>query len=345
MSVPRCAALLLSLSAFSLTVGCGGEANAAPLDYADTGSWAYFSEGSGKDADLFLIAPTVYKGSAPNMPAADKKLRQKFIGALNMERGIFEDTARMYAPYYAQASLELVQMTQEAQEACLRTAYEDVSAAFSYYLAHENGGRPIILAGFSQGANMCYRLLEEYFGDPVRSDQLIAVYALGWSCTEDMVQKYPQIKPAQSADDLGTVISFDCEAPEVTETFITPRGVKAYAINPLNWKTDGTPADRSLNTGACFTTQSGAVQSEIPQLCGCYLDEARGVLKVTDIQPTDYPPQIDGFPKGAYHIYDYQFFFRNLQENVRVRTNAYLAAHQQKAASLSDSADALRSCA
>ena len=99
------------------------------------------------------------------------------------------------------------------------------------------------------------------------------------------------------------------------------------------------------DTGACFTTQSGAVQSEIPQLCGCYLDEARGVLKVTDIQPADYPPQIDGFPKGAYHIYDYQFFFRNLQENVRVRTNAYLAAHQQKAASLSDSADALRSCA
>ena len=95
MSVPRCAALLLSLSAFSLTVGCGGEANAAPLDYAHTESWAYFSEGSGKDADLFLIAPTVYKGSAPNMPAADKKLRQKFIGALNMERGIFRIIWRM----------------------------------------------------------------------------------------------------------------------------------------------------------------------------------------------------------------------------------------------------------
>ena len=31
------------------------------------------------------------------------------------------------------------------------------------------------------------------------------------------------------------------------------------------------------------------------------------------------------FPDGVYHLYDYQFFYRNLQENVEVRLDAYLA--------------------
>ena len=31
-------------------------------------------------------------------------------------------------------------------------------------------------------------------------------------------------------------------------------------------------------------------------------------------------------PEGAYHVYDYQFYYRNLQENVRLRTERFLAA-------------------
>lgn len=114
----------------------------------------------------------------------------------------------------------------------LALAYHDVSDAFKYYLENENNGRPIILAGFSQGSDMVYRLLEEYFGDEEMQNKLVAGYAIGWACTEDMVKEYPQIKPAQSADDLGVVISFDCEAPEVMETVVNPAGRKAYSINP-----------------------------------------------------------------------------------------------------------------
>lgn len=33
------------------------------------------------------------------------------------------------------------------------------------------------------------------------------------------------------------------------------------------------------------------------------------------------------FSDGIYHLYDYQFFYRNLQENVEVRLNAYLEDH------------------
>lgn len=38
----------------------------------------------------------------------------------------------------------------------------------------------------------------------------------------------------------------------------------------------------------------------------------------------DDPVVVPGLPDGAYHIYDYQFFYRNLQENVKVRLQQYL---------------------
>ena len=292
-------------------------------DYADEASWAYFGIGEGKAADLFLVCPTVDMNDEYNMSLDDEDTKESFIGALNMERGIYEDEARMYAPFYRQAAMKVYGLSREEWEPYMEIAYSDVSDAFAYYLEHENDGRPIILAGFSQGADMCYRLLEEYFGDEALYDQLVAVYAIGWPCSAEMTERYPQIVPATGETDTGVVISFDCEAPEVSETIINPVGEKAYCINPLNWRTDDAVVDRSENLGACFTDYSGAIKKEEPALCGCYIDEKRGVVKVTDINPEDYNPVIPGLPEGAYHIYDYQFFFRNLQKNVGDRLDSY----------------------
>ena len=178
----------------------------------------------------------------------------------------------------------------------------------------------------SPRARTCATALIEYFGDQELASRLVAVYALGWPCTEELVSRYPQIVPATGPDDLGTVISFDCEAPELPETFITPAGCRAYAINPLNWKTDATVADKSENAGACFTNYSAEIEREEAGLCGCYLDVPRGALKVTDVDPADYPAVVPGLPEGAYHVYDYLFFYRNLQQNVALRVERFLEA-------------------
>jgi len=300
------------------------EVGTAAVDYGLLENWAYYSLGDDKEADLFLVCPTVDMKDEYNMSLEDDETKANFLGALNMERGIYEDSARMFAPYYRQTAMKVYGLDRTEWEPYMEIAYSDVSAAFSYYLAKENQGRPIILAGFSQGADMCYRLLEEYFGDEALYDQLVAVYAIGWPCTEELVKNYPQIRPAVGEEDLGVVISFDCEAPEVTETFITPIGTKAHAINPLNWRTDGRASERSENPGACFTDYSGGIQREEAALCGCYIDTERSVLKVTDVSSAEYPSVVPGLPEGAYHVYDYQFFFRALQQNVGVRTQRYL---------------------
>ena len=85
--------------------------------------------------------------------------------------------------------------------------------------------------------------------------------------------------------------------------------------------TTSAPADRSLNLGAVMSI--GA--EPIPGLCGAYIG-SWGELVVTDVSPEDYPPGLDIFPKGAYHVYDYMFFFTNLKQNVADRTAAYFAA-------------------
>ena len=300
------------------------EAESTAVDYSDENNWVYYGVGDEKDVDLFLVCPTVDTLDEEYMSLDNEVMLGYFKGALEMERGLYEESTRMYAPYYRQMAMGGYKIEEAERERRLQFAYKDVSDAFKYYLENENDGRPIILAGFSQGSDMVYRLMEEYFGDEEMQEKLVAAYAIGWACTEDMVKEYPQIKPAQSADDLGVVISFDCEAPEVTETIVNPAGRKAYSINPLNWKTDSTPADKSENDGACFFKATGELKSEAENLCGCYIDEERGALKVTDVSPADYPARIDIFPDGSYHIYDYQFFFMNLKENVQHRVELYM---------------------
>ena len=298
-------------------------AQPAGPDYDDPGSWAYFALGADRDADVFLICPTVDTRSERNSFDLNEKLKGRFVSALDMEKGIFENAGRMYSPYYRQMSINAYRLPGPEREEAKAVAYADISAAFRWYLDHENGGRPIILAGFSQGGEMCLELMKEFFGNTEEGralrSRLISVYALGWAVTEEMVKDYPQIVPAQGETDLGTVVSFDCEDGTLEETIIIPAGVKALSINPLNWKTDGTPADRSLNLGAVMET--GA--EPVPAMCGAYIG-SRGELVVTDVRTEDYPPVLDIFPEGAYHLYDYMFFFMNLRQNVSDRTAAYL---------------------
>ena len=307
------------------------EPSAVP-DYAKEENWAYFGLGEDKDADLFLICPTVDTRDEYNMSMDDEEVKQSFSGALNMERGIYEDNTRMFAPYYRQAAMKIYNLSPEEREPYLGLAYQDVSAAFSWYLENKNEGRPIVLAGFSQGADMCYRILKEYFGDSALQQQLVAVYAIGWPMTEQMITEYPQIRPAASENDTGVVVSFECESEDVTGTLVIPEDMKALSINPLNWVTDSTPADKSLNAGACFTSYSGKIKQEVPELCGCYIDPERGALKVTDIMPEEYPPILSFLPEGSYHLYDYQFYFRNLQQNVEQRIKAYMESLAENAA-------------
>lgn len=308
-----------------LFTGCGKQDG--ETKYALPENWAYAEkEKTEKPADLFFLCPTVYS-SVFNMPLDDQTGRENFVGATNMEKGIYEEKCRIFAPYYGQAGLDIYSTAPDEREPYLILAYDDAAEAFHYYMEHENNGRPLVLAGFSQGADLCIRLMEEFGDEKALQDVLVACYAIGWRVTEADRKAYPHLKMAEGEDDTGVIVSFNTEAEEIDGSFAIPNGSRALSINPLNWKTDGTPADRSLNLGACFTDYSGSIVEEIPNLTGAYIDADRGALKVPDVTPEQYPARLSFCQPGVYHIYDYQFFYRNLQENVAVRVDAFLKRH------------------
>lgn len=315
-----------------LTLLCplAAQGDAAAPDYAQAENWAYLEESTDKPADIFFVCPTVYGGGEGvfNMAMDDEETKASFLGAVNMEKGIYDESGRFFAPYYRQAGLNVYMLAEEEREPYLALAYQDVKAAFLYYLEHYNDGRPIVLAGFSQGADMCIRLLKDCFADEEVNGLLVACYAIGWRITGEELEEYPHLRFATGEDDTGVVIAFNSEAEDVTDSLMIPAGTRTLSINPLNWKTDGTPAGKEENLGACFTDYSGEIVTEIPRLTGAYIDPERGALKVPDVSPDDYPPGLEIFSEGVYHLYDYQFFYRNLQENVGARVNAYLAGQK-----------------
>lgn len=292
--------------------------------YASSDRWAYCeTDLTGKTADVFFITPTVYLGSGNDLAwlSFDEETSQSFVGAINMEKGIYDDDARFFAPFYRQASLSAYYATGDAKSTAFDTAYSDIKDAFDYYMAHYNNGRPLVLAGFSQGGQLSVRLLEEYAGTKELNDVLVACYAIGWSFTEEEQKAYPNIKLASGETDTGVLIAFNSEAESITDSLMIPAGTKTYAINPLNWSTGSEAADKSSNLGACFTDYSGTITAEIQNLTGAYIDEDRGALKVTDVSPEEYPGVL--FEDGIYHLYDYMFFYRNLEKNVQDRINAF----------------------
>lgn len=292
--------------------------------YADPFNWAFLPGEKDKPVDVFFVTPTVYGGNKSNftMDISNEKSRYSFVGAMNMEKGIYDTTCNFYAPFYQQASLSAYTLPEEQREPYLAYAYQDIRDAFQYYMEHYNGGKPIALAGFSQGADMVLRILEEFFDEPAYQDKLVAAYVIGGAVTDETLVKYPHLKMAEGESDYGCIISFNSESKHVKTSVIVPETTNG--INPLNWKTDSTVALPETNRGACFTDYAGNINREVPGLCGAYLDPERGTLKITGISEKDYPQGIYIFSKGVYHIYDYQFFYRNLQQNVAVRANEML---------------------
>ncbi|MBO5534448.1 MAG: DUF3089 domain-containing protein [Clostridia bacterium] len=298
------------------------------LDYGDPQNWVCMGEENDPaPADVFFIAPSAFGGKEGSwvMDLSNEKGRSNFIGTVNMEKGIYDQGTRFYAPFYRQVGYNVYSLPEEEGEALKKTAYADVRDAFLYYLDHLSEGRPFILAGFSQGAEMIIRLMKDLFEDEALQKRLIACYEIGWRLTGEDTQTWPWLRAAQGRTDTGVIISFNSEAENVKESEVVPAGVKTLSINPLNWRTDGVKAEKELNLGACFTDHEGKITDEVQTLTGAYLDEERGTLKVTDIDPEVYTATLPTLGPGVYHLYDYQFFYRNLQQNVQDRIQAYLS--------------------
>jgi len=322
--------LFILIISFILLFSCNSNSPNSSNEslYQDRTNWAYFPENPTEEIDIFFVAPTVFGGDSVNlnMSLDDSITKSNFLGAINMEKGIYDQDVNFYAPYYRQVGLTAFQIRGFSDESSdhkvingFKTAYSDIDEAFDYYLSQSDN--PFILAGFSQGAEHLIDLIIQNFDEEELQQRHLATYAIGWRLEEKDVKQFTHLKNAQSSDDLGVVICYSSEADYIDKSLIVPNST--LSINPLNWTTDTTFISKELNLGACFTNYSGDIVQEIPNLTGAYICPERGTLKIIDITAVEYPPVLPIFSEGEYHIYDYMFFYRNLQKNVRTRINKY----------------------
>ncbi len=126
-------------------------------------------------ADCFYVYPTASFDKTPNSDMiAGPEERGTVAAQLAPLRGV----CRLFAPMYRQVTRAALQdiMRGGGDPSDHELAYADVRAAWRDYLARDNGGRPVVLIGHSQGAMMLQRLVaEEIDGKPVQRLLLSAI--------------------------------------------------------------------------------------------------------------------------------------------------------------------------
>ncbi len=275
------------------------------------------------EADVFFVHPTTYlRPKSWNAdPARTRLNRFTDRSTIRNQASVFNAAARIYAPRYRQATLySFFDSTAEGNSRkALNLAYTDVRAAFQYYLTHYNQGRPIIIAGHSQGTDHAIRLLHEFFDhDPKLRRRLVAAYLIGFKVRAN---EYQTIRRCPDSLATGCFVSYNSVA---TGNDFEPFRNSAVT-NPLTWTSDTLLAPASLNRGGV----SQRFRHIDPHVTDAKIHQ--GLLWVT-------PPHKWGYPRfllpgvwvmrHSYHIADYSLFYMNIRENAKARVRAWqLSSH------------------
>ena len=330
------------------------ETFAAP-NFADHSNWAAlpsrYGDGpdivpawcgvDGQDAasvDAFYVPGTAWFFAPNNGPLDDPLTNLLVESQLFQQANTFAGAAAVYSPRYRHASQGIQDRDNATMrwnwrddgvedpevDAALRLAYSDVEAAFDYYLANFNHGRPFIIGGHSQGTMHTKRLLARIATrHPAALNRLVAAYLVGNTV---------------EAEEVPVPL---CDTPNATRCFVSwntnveggPAGQhwidkvkisKPACVNPLTWAADGAPANRSLALGS-LPLLGHLFLPEMPSALVSARCGDDGILYVSPIPASagwSYEPISDG---GRLHAYDYNLFWRNVRLNVHTRVEAYLS--------------------
>ncbi len=324
-------AVLLAFAGLSMSAAAPAGAASGATDYAPQGNWLARPASPNKPVDVFYVYPTVYSKSGPaasNYAAVDDAgMRAKAGVAFAGQATAFETVANIYAPYYRQADAVYTLTAPLAKQTKIigGPPATDVTAAFDYYLKHDNHGRPFILAGHSQGSNVLLFLLSGYLKrHPDAYRRMIAAYVIGYGVTPAFLASNPHLKFARRANDTGVIVSYNTEAPGLTvvNPVVQPG---AIAINPVTWTRTQQHAPAALSRGSLLPDAAGDL-ARFEHYADAQVDPARGVVVCSTCDVSTYAPgQPGGFPRGVFHQRDYGMYYFNIRHNAENRVARFLA--------------------
>lgn len=297
--------LAISALALCLAVSCSSPVSR----WSDPSNW--YDDGRQTDDGL---ADVFYLVSTDILSARDADGRPRYIAAItDADREAITpemakvaknmgDSLNFFSPYYRQFTLETLDLAPEAYRDTVRAVLEDVWEAFSFYLEHLNNGRPFALVGFSQGAMYIPELIARM--DDAQYSRMSGAYMMGYRLSADDLKR-PHLRAAAGADDIGAVISFNSVA-SVDAFWPLVNGGAVTCINPLNWKTDSTPASL-LYYGDPLTFHIDTGLNTI-------------IVDGTDPAKFDFPMLERYCGKGNLHHWDRKFYIDAIRANILHRS-------------------------
>ncbi|MDE6668996.1 MAG: DUF3089 domain-containing protein [Muribaculaceae bacterium] len=285
-------------------------------DYTNREMWVIYSHDThDTGADVFYIPSTweydyiAANGKPchyadPTLPAhrADMKTEIDQVAAYMADGNDF------YSPYYRHISLDSWATLNEdtINRRYHDVAFVDVRNAFDYFISQRDNNRPFILAGFSQGGKSVVELLK-ILPEELR-DKMVAAYVMGYKITPDDVVTAPWIKPACKADDTGVTVSYN-SVSDVKYVKPIVAAPTVMCINPVNWRTDDTPA--ILNDTITVT-----------------LSPQYNVLVLKGFDGSSLPNILDILNVGDYHGAEPWLYSECLRENLKTRINSFRNKNQ-----------------
>ena len=235
-------------------------------DYAKASSWALNPVGQivrqiPGPVDIFFIHPTTFGGGRNwNAPIGDRRAARKLERVmLPNYAGPFARVGRVFAPRYRQASLYAYRMAlrEDARDARRTLPYNDVLAAFRYYMAHSHFGRPFIIVGGEQGGQIADRLLrEEVDRNPGLIEKLAVAYLVDVPIPAAAYPPGAPVPPCGRREQAHCVVGWT-EADESD-----PVGARRMLGRALAWAPDWTLADLNGQPVLCVNPILGAITNE-----------------------------------------------------------------------------------
>ncbi len=266
--------------------------------------------------DVFYIYPTMFfSRNEWNADVQDVELNAIIDGrAVKNQASVFNGSCRVYVPRYRQATYNAYfSLTNPDAMKAFQLAYDDVKTAFQYYLDHYNNGRPIIIAGHSQGTTHAKKLLQDFFdGKPLQS-QLVCAYLIGMPVYNN---EFSHIQPCDSAGETGCFVTWRSylEGEEPKAKFASDNKENIVVNNPLTYTRDAGLAASTCNLGG-LGRDSETIYEHV-----CSAQVHGDIVWVSR-------PDVPGkyfIPKNL-HVADYNLYWLTMRENVKLRIERFEA--------------------
>jgi pimeloyl-ACP methyl ester carboxylesterase len=233
------------------------------------------------------------------------------IEAVRNQVSIFNESCKIYAPRYRQATLYSFFDKSGSGQRALDLAYQDIKDAFRYYLDHYNQGRPIVIAGHSQGAEHAQRLLKEYFDGKELCKKLVVAYLIGMPIHE---RTFTEIPPGGSPSQTGCFLCWSTFGWGISPNYFQESYRTSVCTNPLTW-------DKNEAYGG-FQNHLGSVPLNFRRIDKQIIDAtcAKGVIWIHNRKKYSYM----ALPVKNYVVMDLNLFYMNIRENLKLRINNYL---------------------